>query len=648
MRSFLAGFGRVLKYLLLFHFILFFFALGAVVFCEQKIPSSLLRYATDKLSTGGFVVHVGSASFHFIHGVTLRDVRVLDATRPHAAPVIAARRVALELNLTRLPWAWERLLRRVTIDRLVYPRLPEGYYIPDSIEFPGQPDFQEKDEPLVFQMARIHPFSVRLENPDILGVTPKFVDIKNVEFTQETMTARGLHLQWRDADVPMALDGGMELDVGRQLVRGRVDGQARPQNIVPMLQTIDITNAIPFIEDFTYIEQPVDATCAFNVNLRNNDLNIYLKLHPRGGRYNNVPLKGVAGELDIRVFVRDTFQNADIKIGPLDAQLADGTSMDGTVYYRNTNDIGYVDFDVRSATSLSNALAVADVMNDGTLDCLVPETTPRLSLNGRLAVNPAHARLNDLHGTVAFEKGTFFGIPLRNAAAAFHLKDTDITFADARAEGPHGGTLTGSARLSIPDFKQDHATYSVSITGGDLPLKDIADVFAFDVGDRHGRVAGTVTLAGPLRSDSLDRLNGHGHVVCADGYLAQLKIFSGLTATLAKHVPGLPLVVNQSQASLDFTISNGVFRTSNILIDGKVFSIHASGSYDLPRDHLDLKANVSFTKPDEWYTQITMPISWSVAHLSKLLFEFRIEGPLENPSTTYNKQKFTDWLKMKK
>ena len=94
--------------------------------------------------------------------------------------------------------------------------------------------------------------------------------------------------------------------------------------------------------------------------------------------------------------------------------------MTGTVLYDNTNDVGYVTFrDIHYNTSLSNALAVADVLNDGTLDCLQPETHPTITIDGLLAVDPAHAATNRLDGALAFEKGRFFGLPRRNAKTEF-------------------------------------------------------------------------------------------------------------------------------------------------------------------------------------------------------------------------------------
>ena len=628
---------RILKYSVLFLLGALLLLLAAVVFFEQPVPKSLLARLTDSLSDANWLVSIDSASFRLSYGLKVRGLHVFDRQKPASKPVISADLVDLELNMAAFPWSARTLVKHVTVTGLDYPRLGDGYYIPDSLEFPGQPDFREKDEPLSLSLPNVNPFGVTLIQPHVLGVRPKFVDIPHVAITADSLTAKGIRLQWNDSDALMTLDGECALDLDAQLVRGEVHGLARQHNIRPLLEALEITNSYAFIDSFTQVTAPVKAACMFDVNLRNNDLHILLDLHPTGGRYNNVPLKNADGQVDIRVFVRDTYQNARIVVGPISANLADGHTMSGTVIYENTNDIGYVSFDVNSTTSLSNALAVADVMNDGTLDCLALATPPLITLNGRLAVDPAHAATNCLDGTLSFDKGTFFSIPLTNAATAFHVRGTNVSFSDARATAPHGGRVTGEGRISIPEFKQDKASFSVSVTSDGVSLTDFADIFDFDVGDKHGTIFGDVTLSGPLQTNISSRICGSGRIECRDGHLAQMSVFAGLTDYLANHFQGIASFVNQSRGSMDFSLTNGLFRTDNIRIEGGFFSIHAAGTHDIPNDKLDFSARVTFTKNDSFFAKLATPITWPFANLSKMLFDFKIFGSLEKPEWKYNK-----------
>ena len=627
-------FRKIIKYSLICLLGLLLLTIAAILLFEQPVPDFLLRRITKSLSDENYLVRADSASFRFSHGLKINNLRVFDRSKTAGRPVLSAACLDLALNLRRIPWSKRTLLKSVTISNLHYPRLPEGYYIPDSIEFPGKPDFQEKDEPLELDLPTLQPFSLTLIQPDILGVTPKKVVAHSVSVTSGGIRMDGIHLDWPDADAQMSLDGTFEFNLETQRVEGEVHGLARQHHIRPLLVALDITKAYPYIDAFTRVEKPVDASCAFDVDLRKNDLHIHLDLAPEGGCYNRIPLENARGPVDIRVFVRETYQNARIVVGPIVANLTDGHSMSGTITYENTNDVGYVDFNVRSTTSLSNALAVADVMNDGTLDCLAPapSTPPTITLVGRLAVDPAHAAANDLTGTLAFNSGSLFSIPLRDAKARFNLHGTDMTFSDASATAEHSGNISGEATISVPDFKQENATFNVKVSGEKIALADLADVFKFDLGDKRGSLHGHVTLSGPLSTNLTHHLGGGGHVSCTNGHLAQMRLFSAFTDYLAKHVPGIGSLVNLSNASLDFAITNGTLHASNVLISGDVLAINAAGKYTIPADDLAFSGNISLKENENWLARLaTTPIRWPFAKI----FGFRLKGAIDNPSWSY-------------
>ena len=626
-------FGKIIKYTLFCLLGLFVLFLSVLLLFEQPVPDFLLRRITDSLSNTNYLMRADSASFRFSRGLKINNPRLFDRRKPASRPIISASCVDLALNLRRIPWSQRTVLKAVTITGLQYPRLPDGYYIPDSIEYPGRPDFQEKDEPIEIDLPTLQPFRLCLLHPEVLGVRPKKVVAESVSVTPGGIRVGGIHLDWPDVDTPQSLDGTFEFNLETQRVEGEVHGLARQHHIRPMLVALEITNSYAFIDAFTHVEKPVEAACAFDVNLRNNDLHIRLNLAPEGGCYNRGPLETVRGPVDVRVFVRDTYQNARIVVGPLVAKLADGSRMSGTIVYENTNDVGYVDFDVESHTSLSNALAVADVMNDGTLDCLVPATPPAITLQGRLAVDPAHADANDLSGTIAFNRGTLFSVPLRTASAQFGLHGTDMSFTNVHAAAENGGDISGGATISLPGFRQEDAMFRVDINGKDIALSDLADIFKFDRGDKTGKIKGTVSLNGPLSTNLVHKLGGEGFVSCAKGHLAQMRLFSVFTKSLAEHhVLGINSLVNLSEASLGFTITNGTLYATNAVINGNVLAINAKGTYNIPKDRLSFDGDISLKDNKSSFVQIaTSPIRGTFA----MIFGFHLKGTIEDPSWSY-------------
>ncbi len=628
MRKTLSVLGRIVKYVF-FSFLAFsVVALFAVTMFEHRLPVIISNKIAAKLSNDNVLVRTSYISFRFPDTLKIHNLRVLDRSKITAKPMLSASKIDVRLRFDKMPWSRESILESVTVYDLHYPRLNDGYYIPDSIEFPGQTDFKEIDSPLKMILPRLETFKLTLIRPRILGVVPKSVSIPKVSSSSKGLKLGEIFLQWSDADIPMSLTGGLTLDLVKQYIRGNVKGQARQHNIRPMLGILEITNSYPYIDGFTNVELPVNALCDFDINLRKGDLHLFLDLHPTGGSYNGVPLLKADGQLDINVFVRDIYQNALITIGPIDAKIADGKYMKGTIVYENTKDIGYVNFDVVSTTSLSNALAIADVLNDGTLDCLVPEVNPYLTLKGRLAVNPQYAATNDLYGTIAFEKGTFFSIPLTSASAVYQVKGTDVIFSNARGSAPNGGTITGNGLISVPGFEEENARFKVSIKCKNVALEDAAEALNFDIGNRHGRLNGKLELSGPLGSNLVSRIKGKGHIVCKEGYLSQMKLFAGLTDYFAKTIPGIEKIVTQSNGEVVFDIKDGFIHIEKLVIEGSGFSILVKGSYNMVKDNLDITARVQLFKDKSIFAKLLSPVTWTLS-------EFKVFGTLEKPDWRY-------------
>ena len=608
-------------------------ALLAVRFTEIALPQSALECISNKISSEDWLIRVDSVKWSFPGRIGIKGLRMLNRKKNEAAPFLSAEDVSVRLSLSRFPWKAEHIVKSVTIRKLKMPRLPDGYYIPDSIEFPGSHNFTEKNEPVNLEIPDLSSFTLTLEEPDILDLKARQVTVNSVSAQNNILRFSGVRVHFPDSDVDMSVSGDCELNIPEQKVVGGVHGQARQHNIRPMLQALDIANSYQFIDAFTGVHTPVDAGCKFEVNLRNSDLRIFLDLNPTGGAYRSVPLKTVQGNIDIRVFVRDHFQNATISVGPVNAQLADGASMIGSVLYENTNDIGYVTFrNIHSTTSLSNALAVADVLNDGTLDCLQPETPPTITIDGMMAVDPVHAATNRIDGSIAFAKGSFFGIPLCDAFTAFRVRGESIAFTGARASMPHGGKVDGTGSIAFPGFKEENASFKVALDGSDIALSDALAAFGIDSGDMHGRLSGNVEFGGPLTTALVSKVNGKASISLKNGHLARFNIFAGLTDYLAKNIPGVSSLVDQSDAEIECTISNGVIEASRIHISGDVFSISGTGTYSMPDDKIDVTARVRIFKNNSILGKLTSPISWT---FSKLLLEFKVYGSLDNPKWKY-------------
>ena len=645
MMTILKAAARLVLFSLLALFLSGVACLVAVTCFEQRVPQWALEKFCARHSSADMALRIDSATFRLPRGVRLRGVRVYDRRKTTVKPFVSAKRIDLELSFARLPWSFATILDEVVIEELNMPRLPDGYYIPDSIEFPGHTDFREVNAPLDFDFPDLPSFKLKLLRPDVLSVRPERVDVASVVVSRRLAKLSGIFVQWPDVDVRMTLDGETSMDLYAQSLRGHVHGQARQPNIRPMLSALEITNCYQFIDAFRGVTTPVDATCQYDVNLVNNDLHIFLDLHPTGGSYRGVPFKDAHGLVDVRVFVRDVYQNARIVVGPVVANFPDG-KMEGTVVYENTNDVGYVSFDVESTVALSNALAVADVLTDGTLDCLQPETPPYVTLKGMMAVDPRYGETNDLSGEIIFERGQVLSVPLRNVRSHFAVKGASVAFTNAVANSPRGGEISGAGRVAYPGFSMDKATFALDLVGRGIALADLGDAFQIDVGDRRGELVGSLHLEGCLGEKATQSLKGHGKVHTQNGNLATLNVLSGLFDQMEKvPMPGLSGLVAQSRRAMgvtirentmSFAIRDGRISSDDIVFSGGVFTIAAKGSYDYLRDELDFVVRVKIVKDDSFLGLLKNPILWPFSKLSTLLLGFRASGSLEKPVWKYD------------
>lgn len=204
-----------------------------------------------------------------------------------------------------------------------------------------------------------------------------------------------------------------------------------------------------------------------------------------------------------------------------------------------------------------------------------------------------------------------------------------ITGKDLKGRALEGTvTIVGTNRYNTVDVQ----------TASGLPVADLLKIGGFVdeyVGsDVVGEAKGKFQFRFPRSmTNNYEVLDGHGHVEIKDGHLLQLPLFAGLTQQLATHVPGVNFLVEQSQASLDYRIENGVLKTDNIYIEGGVFSIMMYGTFDAVHDRLAFTVRVQFMKKDSMFGKYLLhPLTWP---FTKLLLEFRLTGSAAKPEWKY-------------
>ena len=593
-------------------FIVFCVFLGSLFFREQRIPADWVVSTVSSHMPSNIVFKCDSASFGFRRGARLRGVRLYD--RERANPV--------EAVLSADSASVDFFLRRVRIVGLRIPRLHDGYYLPGNSERNGRMDVELPDLPS---------FSVSLVRPDILGIAPEHVSAI-VKSNPRRIEFGDIRVVWPDMDRSMSVGGVAHLDIEAQRFHAEARGEARQSHIRPLLVALDVPVAVRYMDAFTGITEPIPVSAKWDVNLVNCDFQMHLDLHPQLGRYNGVPMRRVDGELAFSACTCGTNLNCVTTIGPLSSLDPKGRPLDGRLVVAVTNECVALDFDVKSGLELKDILSIADCLNDGTLDCISCETPPEITVMGTLMPDPAKQSENDLRGTVAFKRGVFFESPVEDVAFSYAYVGDTISFDNISVRGKEGGRYTGKAKLHVPASDPDSASFSMSFSCRDGSLGEIAEALGSDFGGRQGVVNSEAEVTGLISTNLYSHINGRGRVRVTEGRLAQMKLFMGLTDYLAANVPGVASLVNQSQASVDYTITNGVFASDSIFIEGGVFSIKASGTYDIPADNLDFTVRLQLLKNDSFIGKLVHPVMFP---FTKLLLEFKVTGSAEDPKWNY-------------
>ena len=166
----------------------------AVRFLEISAPQSVLEYLSREISSEDWLVRTDSVKWSFPGRIVIKGLRVYNRKKAESRPFMSAEDVTVRLSLSRLPWSMKRIVKSVIVTRLKMPRLPDGYYMPDSIEFPGSTDFKERNEPLEMEIPEIKSFRLTLVEPDVLDLKAKKVTVEKVAAKDNVLRFDGVRV----------------------------------------------------------------------------------------------------------------------------------------------------------------------------------------------------------------------------------------------------------------------------------------------------------------------------------------------------------------------------------------------------------------------------------------------------------------------
>ena len=587
-----------------------FLVTAALLIFQRNIPRPLLERALAFADMEDYALQVKRATYSPGSGLSVYGVELLPKRSTDDGLITAD---SIHVDFSPAPFVpLRRRLRKITVVRPRFPYLPPKSGN-DNAPVPPPPD-----------LPRIDPFEVEVKDPDILGIHARQLTAL-ASMRGHTLSFRAINILWPDKE--LRVDATVALDLETRILETKINGHVYPSNILPLMlpRRVDSSVVLREAEKFQEIRKPVRAEADLSIHIDTADFDLKLALDVPPCTYNGVPLDSVKGTLE----ACETNVTTTVRLAPIEAR-GRGGELFGRLTYCDGD--GQVVFTTRAAMDIPNLFDIIGVLNEGELSIVNCATPPRVEASGIVSVSKTmEGATNNAAGKVTLEKGSILNFNVVNTTADFKLTGFSILFNNLAGRAAHGGDLRGWINFDFPDYDAERTVFRSELDFKNIDMLDV--LRAVNVTNTQmGKLTGKMQLDSTTGTNSLERLCGKGHIDFKHGVITQIPLFAGFTAYLARNVPGISSLVDQSSGSMDFTITNGVLHTENAYIEGSVFSIKARGTYDIAHDRLDFVARANIFKNKSIVGKITHIVTFP---FTKLLLEFKVFGPLEKTDWSY-------------
>lgn len=445
--------------------------IGILLFHEQHLPVQLINDSINRVMPGGMEFSCEGASFGLTAGFNLRGIEVYDRTSRRAEEVLFSAKTIKFLPLTRV----------IKVEEPKYTRLPDSYYYEETVEV------SRSKEDFEFDFPTLPLFRLILTRADILGIKAERLEAL-VSLTEREFSIKQIELQWPEFEPAKNMHGFCWVNLDKRRVYGEVKGWAMVEQIRPLIVCLDVPVALPYMDGFTEIPEPVDAFCSWDVNLLNNDFNLKLDLNPKMGKYNGVKMDRASGKIDLKTHAYDGNKfKFCTKIYDVHAEGEENRDLNGLVMFEGDDGL------VKATVKARSTLPLQEILDIGGLDIKVGDRTGKTT------------------GDFVLEFPRGADDPTKyNGGGHFEVKDGSI------ANMPLFMGLTDYLSEKIPGVKnvvnQNYASFDFKIENGLFSSDNIViegDLFTINLGGTYDMV-----------KDKLD-INVAVHVVKDDSILGK-------------------------------------------------------------------------------------------------------------------------------
>ena len=235
----------------------------------------------------------------------------------------------------------------------------------------------------------------------------------------------------------------------------------------------------------------------------------------------------------------------------------------------------------------------------------------------------ATPRGTDLQGKVFCNRVQYGRLSAERVSFDLAAQDDRLFFTNLRARA-YTGSAWGAVQITnlVPG--------KIPLFSGELHAREVdVDRLTEEMfGRRQEKLAGKLWLdleiSGPVASNVLDRMTGHGYLKIDDGYLFRIPVLLFLSEFLSRLDPRIGYAT-LADFKAHFRIHDGKIHTKDALLMGGLFSIHARGRYYFDQ-RLDFIVRVQLLKRGplaKLANMVTFPLT--------KLFELHLGGRVSRP-----------------
>lgn len=297
-------------------------------------------------------------------------------------------------------------------------------------------------------------------------------------------------------------------------------------------------------------------------------------------RARGVPLKSVATDIDFKGNVL-TCQNIRL-------ERPEGSGSGTVVYDFSTDELCF-----QNVRTTVNPVEVVSIFDRDLSTNLLPyrfKTRPALVVNGKVGCARGDWQRNRLRVEVDGAAGMDYTF-LKKELSASKISGTVSVISDRlKIDGLDaelfGGHLRGKADISLRKAKGD---YTAELFTEDVDFPALTKLY-FDYDTSKGKLNGSFAFCG--LHDLTREIDGKGQLHVTEGNVFAIPIFGPFSGILNEVLPGTGYNVAR-KGTCTFTMREGIVKTSDLLIEGRGFSILGKGSLFILEDRMDFAARIN-------------------------------------------------------